>query len=134
MVLVAFALLLIVATVGALVRGGKVERQGAALFVTAWPASLAAQWMSGEISPGPWLPILDATVLGVLVSLTWRSPRPWPVQACGFQMLTLAGDVAKWVKPTLDVTLHLSFLAVLSFATVATLAIGAWFPPRSRQR
>jgi len=133
-VLIAFALLLSLATVGALVRGDKVERQGAALFITAWAASLTAQWLSGEASPGVWLPIIDATVLWVLVALTWRSPRPWPVYACGFQMLTLAGDVAKWVKPTLDVTLHLGFLAALSFGAVATLLVGAWFPPRPRQR
>ena len=134
MFLIAFALLLAAATVGALVRGGKLERQGAALFITAWMASLTAQWLSGETSPGLWLPIIDATVLWVLVALTWRSPRPWPVQACGFQMLIVAGDVAKWVKPTLDVTLHLSFLATLSFGAVATLAIGAWLPPGPRQR
>jgi len=120
----------VIAAVGALFRGGLVERQGAALLICAWLASLFAQWLSGETSPGLWLPIIDATVLGALVGLSWRAPRPWPVYACGFQMLALAGDLAKWVQASLEVTVHLSFLAVTAFGAVGVLAIGAWFPPR----
>jgi hypothetical protein len=130
MTLVAFAVLLIVAAVGALIRGGDVERRGALLFIGAWLASLFAQWLSGETSPGLWLPIIDATVLCALIGLTWRSPRPWPVYACGFQMLALAGDVAKWVESDLDVRVHLSFLAIMAFGAVGMLAIGAWLPPK----
>ena len=76
-----------------------------------------------------WLLIIDATVLWALVGMTWRSPRPWPVYACGFQMLALAGGVAGWVEPGLSVRLHLSFLALAGFGAVTTLALGAWLPP-----
>ena len=129
MALLAFALLLAVAAVGALARGGVVERRGAALFIAAWLASLLAQWLSGDRKPGLWLLIIDATVLWALVGMTWRSPRPWPVYACGFQMLALAGGVAGWVEPGLSVRLHLSFLALAGFGAVTTLALGAWLPP-----
>lgn len=134
MTLAAFALLLAAASIGAFLRGGPVERRGAALFTIAWLASLFAQWLSGSATPGLWLPIIDATVLWGLVALSWRSPRPWPVYACGFQMLALAGDVALWVESDLDVGLHLSFLAVMSFGAVAMLAIGAWRRPVARGR
>ena len=130
MPLKAFALLLIIASVGAGVRGGAVERKGAAMFVVAWLVSLGAQWLSGAASPGLWLPAIDAAVLTGLANLAWRSPRPWPVYACGFQMLTLAGDVAKWVEPDLEVHLHLSLLSVLGFGAVGMLVMGAWFPPK----
>lgn len=125
----AFALLLMIAAIGAVARGGTTERRGAALFVAAWAASLGAQTLSGEASPGVWLPVIDAAVLVALARLAWRSPRPWPVYACGFQMLILAGDIAKWAGPGLDVRLHLTFLAMLSFGAVGVLAIGSWFPP-----
>ncbi|MDP1630638.1 MAG: hypothetical protein Q8L66_04380 [Caulobacter sp.] len=129
--LLAFGLLLAVAVIGALVRGGPVERRGAALFSAAWVTSLGAQALSGSPSPGLWLPIIDATVLAGLANLAWRSPRPWPVYACGFQLLALAGDIAKWVEADLDVRLHLTLLAVMAFGAVAALAIGAWFPPKT---
>ena len=134
MTLIAFALLLTVAAIGALLRGGLVERQGVSLFAAAWVTSLAAQGLSGELSPGIWLPVIDATVLAGLAALAWRSPRPWPVYACGFQMLALAGDVAKWVETDLDVHLHLTLLAVMSFGAVSVLALGAWLPPKARRR
>lgn len=133
MLLIAFALLLTVAAAGAVVRGGVVERRGAALFITAWLVSLACQWLSGEPSPGVWLPVIDITVLGFLAKLSWQSPRPWPVYACGFQTLTVAGGIAKWVDADLDVGLHLTLLATLGFASVGVLALGAWLPPRTKQ-
>jgi hypothetical protein len=132
--LAAFALLLMVAAVGAVVRGAAVERRGAVLFALAWAASLGAQALSGEPSPGLWLPAIDGAVLIALGRLAWRSPRPWPVYACGFQMLTVAGDVARWVETDLDAGLHLTFLALMSFGAVGALAIGAWFPPPPRQK
>ena len=134
MALIAFALLLTVATVGALARGGEVERRGAGLFVVAWLMTLACQWISGETSPGIWLPVIDVTVLLTLAALAWRSPRPWPVYCCGFQTLAVAGDIAKWVETDLDIGLHLTLLASLGFASVAALAMGAWFPPPPRRR
>ena len=93
-------------------------------------ASLGGQWLSGKASPGLWLPVIDAAVLVGLANLAWRSPRPWPVYACGFQMLALAGDVAKWVEPDLQVRLHLALLSVLGFGAVTMLAMGSWFPPK----
>lgn len=133
MPLIAFALLLAIATLGSVVRGGVVERRGAALFILAWLISLGAQWLSGKASPGLWLPVIDAGVLVGLANLAWRSPRPWPVYACGFQMLTLAGDIAKWVEADLEVRLQLTLLSVLGFGAVGMLVMGAWFPPRPQQ-
>lgn len=126
----AFALLLTLAAIGALVRGGVVERRGVVLFSAAWAVSLIAQWMSGETAPGLWLPVIDATVLCWLVALSWRSPRPWPVYAAGFQMLTLAGDLAPWIRPDVNLLRHMALLAALSFGAVGVLTLGAWLPPR----
>lgn len=133
MTLLAFALLLAVALAGAAARGGVVERKGAALFAAAWLASLGVQRLSGEAAPALWLPLIDAVVLVGLAGLAWRSPRPWPVYAAGFQTMAVAGGVARWVDPGLDAGVQLNLLAVLGFLALATLAVGAWRRPDPRQ-
>lgn len=129
MALLAFALLLAVAATGAAWRGGVVERKGAALFAAAWLASLGAQWLTGKSAPALWLPLIDAGVLIGLAGLAWRSPRPWPVYAAGFQTMAVAGGVARWVDPRLDAGIQLTLLSVLGFCALGALALGAWRLP-----
>jgi len=126
----AFLALLGVATVGAAMRGGSVERRGAALFCSAWLVWLAAGRISGEAAPGVWMLVIDATVMFALIGLVWRSPRPWPVYASGLQLLVVTGDIAPWVRPDLDADQHLVLLASLRFAVIGAFAIGAWAPPK----
>ena len=130
----AFLLLLAVSALGAGVRGGPVERRGAALFVGAGLVWGAALWLSDDTAAGVWMFVIDATVLGALVGLVWRSPRPWPVYASGVQMLVVAGGIAPWVRPDLDVDLHQAMLGTLRFATICTLTLGAWIGPKRHKK
>ncbi|MCF8505404.1 MAG: hypothetical protein K9G59_10860 [Caulobacter sp.] len=130
----AFLALLGVATVGAVARGGSVERQGAALFCSAWVVWLAAEWASGETAPGVWVWVIDATVLFALIGLVWRSPRPWPVYASGLHLLVVTGGIVPWVRQDLHADLHLPLLAALRFAAICAFAIGAWAPPRTHRK
>jgi hypothetical protein len=34
--------------------------------------------------------LIDAGLLLGLIALAWKSPRPWPVWAAGFQLLSIA--------------------------------------------
>jgi len=130
----AFLVLLGVATVGAAMRGGSVERRGAALFCSAWLVWLGTDWVAGETAPGVWMLVIDATVLFALIGLVWRSPRPWPVYASGLQLLVVTGGIAPWVRQDLDADLHLTLLAALRFAAICAFAIGAWTPPKPHRK
>lgn len=129
MAILGFALLLAVAGLGAILRGGPVEHRGVVLLAVGWLASLGAQIVSGRVAPGIWLTLIDLTVMLCLIALAWKSPRPWPAAACGFQALALAAGVAKWVDPDLDDAIHLGLLSAAGYGVVATLIWGAWFPP-----
>lgn len=120
------------ATLGATVRGGRVELRGAALFTLAWIASLGQRALAGADTPGGGRAAIDLAVLVALAALAWKSPRPWPVFACGFQALALAAGLAGMVTPGLDPGRLSSLLAMAGFGAVGALAVGAWFPPLPR--
>lgn len=127
--LLPFAMLLTTAGAGALLRGGPVERRGVALFAIGWLASLTVQLAPGQILQGLLLAVIDMAVMVSLIALTWKSPRPWPAAACGFQALALAAGVAKWLQPDLDTHIYLGLLAAAGYGAVGALAVGAWLQP-----
>jgi hypothetical protein len=129
MELVPFTLLLCVAGVGALVRGERIERRGALMFALAWIiGQIVRPW------PGPWLFLDDLAVMIGLIALSWKSPRPWPVYACGFQILLLAAHVGGWIDPDIATETYRKLLATLSAGAILMLAMGAWLPPREMAR
>jgi len=120
---------MIVTGIGALLRGGRVERLGIALFAAGWLLSLAAQTLTSDLVFTILLALIDAGVMLGLISLTWKSPRPWPAIACGFQAIALATGAAKWLDPNLNPNVYLGLLAVAGYGAVGALAIGAWLHP-----
>lgn len=120
---------MVVAGVGALLRGGRVERLGIALFAGGWLLSLGVQMLT----PPALLPLalapIDLAVMVALIALTWKSPRPWPAVACGFQAIALAAGAAKWLEPSLNPYVYLGLLAAAGYGAVGALAIGAWLHP-----
>jgi hypothetical protein len=127
---IAFILLMLVTITGAVMRGGPIERRGAALFFLGWTATAVAQAITFGLTESLSLFGIDLVVLIGLVALSWKSPRPWPVYACGFQIMTLAIHVAGWVDQDLDLTFRLNFLALMGFCATLTLAIGTWRRPK----
>lgn len=132
MIAAAFAVLLALAALGAVLRGGVVEQRGVGLLAAAWLTSLAAQHVFGEGPLPLWFLGIDLGVLAGLIALTWKSPRPWPIYACGLQALTVTADLVAVLSPTLDARLYLTFVAALGFGVVAVMTLGAWLPPRGR--
>lgn len=128
----AYALLLLVAAVGAVLRGGPVERRGVLLFAAGMVAFVVAEAVTfHEVRAGV-LFAIDLAVLSGLVMLAWKSPRPWPVYACGLQTMVLATHVAGWIDLDMDVMLHAGMLITFSMAALLTLALGAWLRPKTR--
>jgi hypothetical protein len=104
---IAFILLMLVTVTGAVMRGGPIERRGAALFFIGWTATLIAQVVTFGLTE-------SIALFGI----------------CGFQAMTLAIHVAGWVDQDLDPAFRQNFLALMSFAATLVLAIGAWIRPR----
>lgn len=129
---IAFAMLLLVAAVGAVLRGGPVERRGAALFAFGMAAFVVAEAVTFNGVRAGTLFIIDLLVLLGLAALAWKSPRPWPVYACGFQTMVLAGHVARWIDLDMDAGFHWWLMFSLSMAALAVLTLGAWLKPRAR--
>lgn len=121
-----FALLLACAGLGAVIRGGAVERYGFLLLTAGWVASLGAQAISRDASQAALLGLIDLGVLAVLIRLSWKSPHPWPAAACGFQSLALAAGFARWMDPDLNLYVHLTLLAVAGYGAALALAVGSW--------
>lgn len=113
---------------GAILRGGRVERRGVALLAGGWLLSLTAQSLLGYPLLGAALALVDAGVMVGLIGLAWKSPRPWPAAACGFQALAIAAGAAKWTDPALDDALHLTLLALAGYGAALALTFGAWTP------
>lgn len=129
---IAFALLLLAAAIGAFVRGGTVERRGAGLFALGMAGVVVAEAVTFDATRLAVLFAIDLAVLAGLAALAWKSPRPWPVYACGFQTMVLATHVAGWIDLDMDVRLHAGMLTGFGLAALATLAIGAWTRPKPR--
>jgi hypothetical protein len=127
---IAFILLMVVTIVGAVMRGGRIERRGAALFFAGWTATLVAQVVTFGLTESLALAGIDLVILIGLIALSWKSPRPWPVYACGFQVMTLAIHVAGWVDQDLSPAFRLNFLALMGFCATLVLAIGTWIRPK----
>lgn len=125
-------LLIAVAAAGAFLRGGSTERRGLAIFIAGALSRLAAGSLQAEPTRGAWLFLIDLVLLAALVQLSWRSPRPWPAWACGFQLLALAAGVAGWIGPDLDRDLVLALVSGCGAAAVAALSVGTWLPAKAR--
>jgi hypothetical protein len=128
--LIAQAVLLAVGATGARLRGETFERKGAALFGAIWLAVLILHLL-GAAPAGPWPSLVDLGLLIGLFNLTWRSPRPWPIYACGLALLALAADIAGWVGSPADQVLAPGLAASFRTAAVFTFAAGAWIRPRA---
>ncbi|HRD46511.1 MAG TPA: hypothetical protein PLF78_08515 [Caulobacter sp.] len=129
---IAFALVLLIATAGAFLRGGPVERRGAGLFAFGMAAFVVAEAVTFNGVRAGTLFAIDLLVLFGLVALAWKSPRPWPVYACGFQTMVLAGHVARWIDLDMDAGFHFWLMLTLNMGALAVLTLGAWLKPKGR--
>ena len=117
----------------ALAFGGKVERRAGVWIWAGWVLSLFVQRLAGRFDPALLFSVVDATMLGVLVALTWRSGRRWTVWAVTLQGVEVGVDLLRLLTPRLHAWTYLSALAVVSYLLLASLLAGVWSSWRRRR-
>ncbi|HYD45716.1 MAG TPA: hypothetical protein VEA79_10690 [Phenylobacterium sp.] len=123
------------ATAGAAFRGGAAEHTGVVIFSLAWMAALIVDMLlpAGQ-SAWPLL-MMDLGLLLGLIGLAWKSPRPWPVWAAGFQLLSIAIGGAYLMRPDqVGLPAYWTASEWAGYAAAACLAVGAWMgDPRPQE-
>ena len=114
------------ATAGAAFRGGAAEHTGVVIFSLAWMASLIIDMLLPG-AEGAWpLLLIDAGLALGLVALAWKSPRAWPVWACGFQALSIATGLAFLMRPHVGLAAYQTATEWAGYTAAGCLAVGAW--------
>ena len=122
-----FAALLTAGAAGAMLRGTRPERLAAAAFAAVWLAALGVQRL-GWPGTGWTMLALDLAVLLLLVRLTWKAPRAWPVWATAFEAVAAAASLAFSLQPDVGETAYLRALALCRMAAVLALVLSVWRP------
>lgn len=119
------------ATAGAAFRGGAVEHTGVVIFSLAWMASLIVGMLLPAGQSAAPLLLIDGGLLLGLIGLAWKSPRPWPVWAAGFQLLSIAVGGAFLMRPEqVGLPAYWTASEWAGYAAAACLAAGAWMGER----
>ena len=118
-------------TLAALLGGGRSERIGAVVIFGGWVATVGLEhhrWREPQ-----WGMIgVDAVVLVLLLLLSLRSSRWWPIWATGFQLLALVTHVARFVDPKLGAWAYITAALIWGYMLVAALAVGTYHRWRER--
>lgn len=116
----------------AVVRGGRPERIGAALNVSASIGSSIARltaitsWAPAEIV----ILVIDVSIAAGFFWLAIRTTRFWPIWAFGFAMANLFISLAGGLLPKVTLFAYSSGLVLYAYMALGSLAIGTFFLPR----
>ena len=108
----------------AVLRGGALERQAAAVIVLAWIASALAP-LGSRTGPSWAIVAIDGLLLLYLLYQAAFSRRLWPMAGAGFQLLIVATHVAFAVRPGLEQWGYFTAYYLWSWGVLAALAAGA---------
>jgi len=114
------------AALGAAVRGGGVEETGVVIFSLSWMASLVVRMLLPGADVGWPLLVIQSGLLVGLVVLAWKSPRPWPIWAAGFQVIAVAAGITFLVRPQVGLAAYLRTVEFAGYGAAAAMALGAW--------
>lgn len=116
----------------ALLKGSWSERVGALTVFGGWIATIAVEhhrWH--EIQWGTF--VVDGIVLAILVWLSLRSDRFWPIWAAGFQLLAVVTHAARVVDTNVSPWAYITAALIWGYMLVGALAFGTWSTWRRRQ-
>lgn len=110
----------------AFLKGDEPERIGAGGYVLAWFASLLTQG-DGAADGTQWgLMAIDSIMLTVLVGLSWKSRRAWPVWASALQSLTVTGHILTLVDIRPPASAFYALINLASMGILMAIAIGTF--------
>lgn len=112
----------------ALLRGGRPERRGAFITLTAWSTTIVVRllvtsaWVPGHLA----ILVIDLTVTAGFWWLAMATPRFWPVWAFGFALGDIFTSLAGTLLPNVPLLAYHSGLGIYADLALASLAIGTW--------
>ena len=116
----------------AFIRGGRPERLGAVVNLSASGASSAARMLHlSSWAPGEILIIsIDCAVIAAFYWLAVSTTRFWPIWAFGFALANIFVTVAGTLLPELSLLAYTSGLGVYAYLALGALALGTLRLPR----
>lgn len=117
----------------AFLKGDEPERVAAGGYVLAWFASLLIQG-DGAADGTQWgLMAIDSIMLAVLVALTWKSRRAWPVWASALQSLIVMGHILTLVDIRPPASAFYAVINLASTGILLVIAIGTFWAWQERR-
>ena len=116
----------------AAVRGGRPERQGAAMTLMASAVSGAIQfWSVAYWEPAHLIIVsIDIAITAGFFWLAVSTIRYWPVWAFGFALANLFIGAAGAVLPSIAIFAYSSGVVLYAYLGLAALALGTYFIPK----
>jgi hypothetical protein len=131
---VVFFYFLLLASCGyALVKGGRPERQVAAMLVAATLLSKLAAWneLGHFVEFETRLFLIDVALLGGLGAIALTSDRYWPIWLTTLHAYTVVAHLGRLVVPDTIFHVYVVNSAITSHPVVLLVAVGTW---RHRKR
>lgn len=117
----------------ALWRGGPPERIGAGIFIAGMLLSrlAASSTRPSFTSVEAGILIVDGGMLVAFLALAFTSRRYWPLWMTAFQLVQVAGHVARFANPDMMRWVYAIAQGIWSYPMLAILALATW---RHQQR
>ena len=117
----------------ALLKGDQPERFTAGAVIIAWLATLAVH--RDTVLAGVPIPVMliDVLVLVLLIGLSWRTDRSWPVWAAAFQSIIVLVHIVTLIDIRIRAIAYLSAQTVGSYGVLICLAIGTFMAWQTRE-
>ncbi|WP_051257193.1 hypothetical protein [Brevundimonas aveniformis] len=117
----------------ALLKGDKSERMAGGALVIAWLATLAVHRDTNLTSVTIPVFLIDMALLALLIGLSWRSDRNWPVWAAAFQSIVVLVHVVTLVDLRIRAIAYLSAQTVGTYGVLICLAVGTFWAWQTRE-
>lgn len=117
----------------ALLKGDQPERFTAGALVIAWLATLAVHRDTVLSSVPIPVMLIDVILLVLLIGLSWRTDRSWPIWAAAFQAIIVLVHVVTLIDIRIRAIAYLSAQTVGSYGLLICLAIGTFMAWQTRE-
>ncbi len=117
----------------AFLKGDEPERIAGGAYVLTWFATLLVQG-DGSVPGTQWgMMGIDLIMLGVYVSLVWKSRRAWPVWAAALQSLIVMSHILTLVDIRPPVSAVYAVINLASTGILLAIAIGTFWAWQERR-
>ena len=121
-----FGLALTVVVCGAAFwKGGREAQFAAGGFLLGWAATIALRdrsWVGTQWSAFA----SDGGLLIILIAISWRTTRWWPLFAAAFELLCVATHVARTVDPGVRAWGYATAQVIFTQLVIVTIGVGVW--------